>query len=72
MSNYVSVILCRKCGSRYVDLDEWSAEGKGIIHCRSCNNREEIRSFTLGRACVSNTELQHARDSAAKKGKYEK
>ena len=72
MSNYVSVIFCRRCKSRYVEISEWSESGHGIIHCRSCDNREEIKGFTLGRCYVSNTELQNARDTRPKKGDYEK
>lgn len=72
MSNFVSVIFCRNCSSRYVEISEWTEEGKPIIRCRTCNTREVITHFTLGRASVNNPELQNARDSMAKRGKYEK
>jgi len=71
MSNFVSVIFCRNCNSRYVEIEEW--EGKtAVIHCRTCDNREPIGKFTLGRCKVTNTELQHARDTRAKPGKPER
>ena len=72
MSNFVSVIFCRNCSSRFVDISEWTEDGKPILWCRSCNTRETVSHFTLGRAKVSNTDLQNARDSMAKKGQYEK
>jgi hypothetical protein len=72
MSNYVSVIFCRNCNSRYVDIGEWTPDGRAVIRCRSCNTQEIVSHFTLGRGRVSNTDLQTARDTMAKKGKYEK
>ncbi len=72
MSNYVSVIFCRNCGSRYIDIGEWTSDGKAIIQCRSCLVKEEVAHFTLGRGKLGNVELQGARDTIAKKGKYEK
>ncbi len=72
MSNYVSVIFCRNCGSRYVEIGE-KPEGNAVeIHCRSCNAREEMTKFTLGRCRVSNTELQNARDTRASSGRPER
>ncbi|MBN1531263.1 MAG: hypothetical protein JXA20_01240 [Spirochaetes bacterium] len=72
MDNYVSVIFCKRCGSRYVDISEWSERGRVIFHCRSCDYREEVIGFTLGRANISNRELQQARDTVPKKGSYER
>ncbi|MFC1668782.1 hypothetical protein ACFL20_00195 [Spirochaetota bacterium] len=72
MSNYVSVIFCRNCSSRYVEVSKWTADGKAIFHCRTCGNSMETSKFTLGRASVNNSGLQEARDTIAKKGKYEK
>lgn len=72
MSNFVSVILCSNCHSRYVEITEWTNEKKAIIYCRTCNNREEITNFTLGRCKVSNIELQKIRDTKAVPGKAEK
>jgi len=72
MSDFVSVILCRNCGSRYVEVSQWSEEGKAIFHCRTCGKNEEVEHFTLGRCKVTHTELQNVRDTRAKKGKYEK
>ena len=72
MSNYVSVIFCRVCNSRYVEIVEWTAERKSIIHCRTCNASEEIEKFTLGRCRISDVELQNARDTRAIPGKPER
>jgi hypothetical protein len=72
MGNFVSVIFCRNCSSRYVEISEWTSDGKAILQCRSCNNREVLAHFTLGRAKISNPELQNARDTIAKRGRYEK
>jgi len=72
MSNYVSVIFCRNCGSRYVEIDEWPTGNAVEIYCRSCHARERMAKFTLGRCRVTNTELQNARDTRAAGGKPER
>ncbi len=77
MGNFVSIIFCRQCHSRYVEVSEFSKNGNAIVHCRTCGNREEVHGFTLGRGQVTNTELQNARQTTAKKGviredKYER
>lgn len=71
---YVSVIFCRRCGSRYVEVPEWSEGGakKAVIRCRSCGTQEEISNFTLGRCGVTRPELQKAHDTRALKDRYEK
>jgi len=70
MNNFVSAIFCVVCGSRYVEIMEWSNSGKSVIRCRTCGASEQVSNFTLGRCSVSNTELQKARDTRAVKGKY--
>jgi DNA-directed RNA polymerase subunit M/transcription elongation factor TFIIS len=70
--NYVSVIFCRRCGSRYVEISEWTDEGKAVFHCRTCNNSMETEKFTLGRGSVTNKALDNARITSAKKKKYER
>jgi hypothetical protein len=72
MSNFVSVIFCRNCSSRFVEISEWTADGKAIVQCRSCNNREVLSNFTLGRGKIGDFELETARDTIAKRGRYEK
>ena len=72
MDKYVSVIFCRSCGSRHVEVPDWSEEGKVIIHCRGCNVKEEVTNFTLGRGCMSDKEVQSARDTAALKDRFER
>ncbi len=72
MDNYVSVIFCRNCKSRFVDAGEWTRDGKVVMRCRSCNAQEELSHFTLGRGRISITELQNARDTMAKKDRYER
>jgi len=72
MSEFVSVIFCRICSSRYIDVTEWSEEGNAVVKCRSCGNREEMGKFSLGRCSVSKPELQNARDTLATKNKYER
>lgn len=71
MSNYVSVIFCRNCGSRYVEAVP-GQNGAVAFFCRSCGVREEFNKFTLGRCKVGNTELQNARDTKAGKVKPER
>lgn len=71
-SNFVSVIFCRNCKSRFVEIAQWSDTGKAVIQCRSCGNHEELGNFTLGRGHINNVELQKARDTMAKSGRYEK
>ncbi|MBP7583188.1 MAG: hypothetical protein KBA61_04085 [Spirochaetes bacterium] len=72
MSNYVSVIFCKNCNSRYVEVTEWPEENTVEIYCRSCQARDRLSHFTLGRCRVTNTELQNARDTRASKGKQQK
>ncbi len=72
MITYVSVIFCGKCKSRFVEIGEWTSDGKMVMKCRLCNATEEVSNFTLGRAAISNTELQNARDTMARKGRYER
>jgi hypothetical protein len=71
MTDYISVIFCRRCSSRNVEISEWE-EGKAIFHCRSCNNKEILSGFTLGRCQVKRKDIQEARDTIAKHGDYEK
>ena len=72
MSNFVSVILCRNCGSRHIEIRDWTDDGKAVILCRGCGNKEEVGGFTLGRCSVTGPEMMNARDTAAKKGRYER
>ncbi|MCP4135731.1 MAG: hypothetical protein GY754_32485 [bacterium] len=72
MSEFVSVIFCRSCGSRFVEISEWTSDNKGIIHCRTCDKKEEVGNFTLGRCRVKQNSLEEARMTAAKLNKYEK
>ncbi len=76
MTEFVSVIFCRRCSSRYVEVTDWSEEGKSVVRCRSCENVEELSNFTLGRTRIKPTELMEARETAAVFGrrdsKYEK
>ncbi len=72
MSEFVSVMFCRVCSSRYVDISEWTEDGRAVVRCRSCGNHEELGRFTLGRCRVSSKELLDARDTRAMKGRYEK
>lgn len=70
MSNYISVIFCRNCGSRYVEA---FPDGDMIVFlCRSCGAREISKKFTLGRCKVGNTELQNAFDTRAGLAKPER
>lgn len=72
MSNFVSVIFCLNCGSRYVEIKGPTADNRMIAYCRTCHSEAEIGRFTLGRCCVSNTELQKARDTRGLKNKPER
>ena len=46
MSNYVSIIFCKNCNSRYVEIEEWARlEKKVIIHCRTCDERKTLENF---------------------------
>ncbi len=66
MSNYVSIIFCRNCNSRYVEIEEWEEpEKKVVIHCRTCDVRETVTNFTLGRCKILDKELQEARETRA-------
>jgi len=72
MGEFISMILCRNCGSRWVEIAEWSRDGKAILHCRTCDAKEEMGRFTLGRCQVTRAELENARTTKARKDKYEK
>ena len=56
MSQFVSVIFCRRCGSRFVEINEWK-DNVALISCRSCGNKTELKGFTLGRCSVTKKEL---------------
>ncbi len=72
MAEFVSVVFCRRCGSRYVEISDWSGEGKAYFRCRTCGNSEEMGNFTMGRARITRAELENARTTTARKGRYEK
>ncbi len=71
MSEFVSVIFCRRCGSRYVEINEWKKEG-AVVSCRTCGNKSELSGFTLGRCGVTKKELDIARNTAAGINDFEK
>ena len=71
MSEFVSVIFCRRCGSRYVEINEWQKDG-AIVFCRTCGNKSEIKGFTLGRSSVTRKELDIARNTSAGVNDFEK
>lgn len=73
MSEYVSIIFCGRCSSRYVEIKDWDDEGKApIVYCRTCGNKSELPGFTLGRCLVSKKELEIARNTSATKNSFEK
>ncbi|HOK92388.1 MAG TPA: hypothetical protein PLN03_06150 [Spirochaetota bacterium] len=71
MSQFVSVIFCRRCGSRFVEINEWK-EDVAVINCRSCGNKTELKGFTLGRCSVTKKELEIARNTSARLNDFEK
>lgn len=71
MSSFVSVIFCRNCSSRYVEIVEWENH-EAAFHCRTCGFTELMKGFTLGRCSVSEKELQTAHDTRALKGRPER
>lgn len=71
MSEFVSVIFCRRCGSRYVEINVWTKDG-AVVNCRTCGNKSELTGFTLGRCSVSNRELDIARNTSAGVNDFEK
>ncbi len=73
MSEYVSVIFCRRCSSRFVEIQNWGPKGEmPIVVCRSCGNKSELPGFTLGRCQVTRRELNIARNTSATKNSFEK
>lgn len=71
MSEYVSVIFCRRCGSRYVEINSWK-DGNPVATCRTCKYSTELPGFTLGRCSVTRKELEIARNTLAVKNEIEK
>lgn len=71
MGEFVSIIFCRRCGSRYVEIKEWNNK-TAIIYCRACNNTAELTGFTMGRCRVSKKELETARNTSAGKNELMK
>ncbi len=71
MSEFVSVIFCRRCGSRYVEIREWDNKS-AKVYCRSCKNSADLPGFTLGRCQVSGKELGIARNTSAGIDDFEK
>ncbi len=72
MSEFISVIFCRRCSSRYVEISQWTEDGNAILHCRTCNNKTELSGFTLGRGQITRSELNIARNTTAKNKDFEK
>ena len=72
MSDFASIIFCRRCNSRYVEINEWTEDKKCIFHCRTCNTSEVVENFTMGRCKVPSAELQIARETKAIPGKSER
>ena len=72
MSNFVSVIFCRRCSSRYVEINEWTPDNKCVFYCRTCGAKEVLENFTLGRCNVPSSEIQTARETKAIPGKSER
>ncbi len=72
MGEFVSVVFCRRCGSRYTEINDWTQDGSAIVHCRSCNNKAELSGFTFGRCKVTKKELNVARSTHAGKWDFEK
>ncbi|HPS59491.1 MAG TPA: hypothetical protein PK514_15420 [Spirochaetota bacterium] len=71
MSEYISVIFCRRCGSRYVEVTHWE-NGNPVATCRTCRYKMELGGFTLGRCGVTKKELEIARNTSAKTNDFEK
>lgn len=71
MSEFVSVIFCRRCGSRYVEIREWKKD-VAVVYCRTCRNKSELQGFTLGRCSVTRSELEIARNTSAGINEFEK
>ena len=71
MSEFVSVMFCRRCGSRYVEIREWK-NGAALIYCRTCKNSAPNEGFTMGRCQVVRKELEIARNTAAGLNEFEK
>ena len=71
MGEFISVIFCRRCGSRYVEIKEWD-NNSALIYCRACNNKSELTGFTMGRCRVSKKELETARNTSAGKNELMK
>ncbi len=71
MSEFVSVMFCRRCGSRYVEIREWK-DRSALIYCRTCKNSNEVTGFTLGRCQVTKKELEIARNTSAHLNDFEK
>ena len=46
MSEFVSVIFCRRCGSRYVEIREWK-NSSAVVYCRTCKNSSELTPWLL-------------------------
>ena len=71
MSEFVSVMFCRRCGSRYVEIREWKNKA-AVAYCRTCGNANELSGFTLGRCQVTRKELEIARNTSAHMNDFEK
>ena len=71
MSEFVSVIFCRRCGSRYVEIREWNGTS-AVVFCRTCKGSAELTGFTLGRCQVTRKELDIARNTSAVVDDFEK
>ena len=71
MSEYVSVIFCRRCSSRYVEIVKWDNDSP-VAMCRTCGYTLELQGFTLGRCGITKKELEIARNTSARNKEFEK
>lgn len=71
MNEFVSVIFCRNCGSRFVEIKEWKNKS-AVIYCRTCSNSCDLPGFTLGRCQVTKKDLDIARSTSAGVNEFEK
>ncbi len=71
MSEFVSIVFCRNCGSRFVEIKKWE-NASAIIYCRTCNNSCTLPGFTLGRCQVAKKDLDIARNNSAGINEFEK
>lgn len=59
------VLFCTNCGSSYIDVNGWEGPDKAVLKCYDCDHTTVLTGFTVGRARLTDKQLQAAAGDVA-------